>query len=102
MTDRLTAANAHFDVELADLAALLARVTEERDAALFALHGRMPGLAVFIERCLSRINDERRALAKALPAAISALRSYEHGNASPDLAKEIADHCAAVLAETQP
>ena len=41
------------------------------------------------------------ATAKALNAAIHALRSYQHGNASPDLAEEIADHCAAILEEAR-
>jgi hypothetical protein len=30
--------------------------------------------------------------------AISALRSYQYGNASPDLAEEVADVCASALA----
>ena len=30
---------------------------------------------------------------KAFSAAVDALRSYQYGNASPDLAREIADHC---------
>lgn len=33
----------------------------------------------------------------ALKAAHSALRSYEHGNTSPDLAAEIADHIDRLL-----
>lgn len=34
-----------------------------------------------------------------LRAARDALRSYEYGNASPDLAKELADRITAVLAK---
>ena len=37
-------------------------------------------------------------LVKLLGAAAMALRSYEHGNASPDLAREVADACDAALA----
>lgn len=33
----------------------------------------------------------------ALTAAYNALRSYQHGNGSPDLAQRIADHCVEVL-----
>jgi hypothetical protein len=37
------------------------------------------------------------ALAKVTTGAMHALRSYEHGNASTELAKEIADACEAAL-----
>ena len=35
---------------------------------------------------------------KAFSAAVDALRSYQHGNASPELARNIADHCMPFLA----
>jgi hypothetical protein len=37
------------------------------------------------------------ALERAVYAAMHALRSYEFGNASPDLAKSVADLCEAAL-----
>jgi len=40
-------------------------------------------------------------LLEALDAAINALRSYQYGNASPDLAERIADHCAKVKDEAE-
>ena len=36
---------------------------------------------------------------KALSAAYQALRSYQHGNSAPDLAKDVADHVAVLLGE---
>ena len=42
-----------------------------------------------------RIEELQRALA----SAINALRSYQYGNASPELAQEVADHCAALARE---
>lgn len=41
------------------------------------------------------------ALVKALEAASHALRSYQHGNASHELAQEIADHCDAILTKAR-
>jgi NTP pyrophosphatase (non-canonical NTP hydrolase) len=46
--------------------------------------------------CLIAIAPE---LLEACKAAGSALRSYQYGNDSPDLAKEIADHIYAVIAK---
>lgn len=40
-------------------------------------------------------------LLKATTAASSALRSYQYGNASTELAKEIADACDAAIAEAK-
>ena len=34
----------------------------------------------------------------ALQGAVHALRSYQYGNASPDLAASVADHCTALIA----
>ena len=42
--------------------------------------------------------DERTELLVALQGAVHALRSYQYGNASPDLAECIADRCAALIA----
>ncbi len=48
--------------------------------------------------------DERLAenarLRKMLTSAINALRSYQYGNSSPDLAEEIADACEVALEAT--
>jgi hypothetical protein len=38
-------------------------------------------------------------LRKASTAALHALRSYQYGNGSPDLAKSVADHLQAALEE---
>jgi hypothetical protein len=37
------------------------------------------------------VKRERTQMLKLLSAALSALRSYQYGNAAPDLAKEVAD-----------
>ncbi len=47
------------------------------------------------------IEHERDRLRHALTGALHALRSYQHGNASPDLAEEVADACEAALAPVE-
>ena len=42
-----------------------------------------------------------QALGNALAAAIAALRSYQYGNGSPDLAESIADACAKTMREAE-
>lgn len=49
-----------------------------------------------------RLEAAASAMRGALLAASQALRSYQHGNASPDLAKAIADACDAALALADP
>jgi hypothetical protein len=44
------------------------------------------------ERLVAFVNA-RAEIVQALTAAMHALRSYEFGNASPDLARDIADQC---------
>ena len=46
---------------------------------------------------LMRVKAERDTLLQAAEAAFHALRSYQYGNASPDLAEEIADRLDLVL-----
>lgn len=46
-----------------------------------------------------RRNDE--SLLLLLQAAAHALRSYQYGNASPDLAEEVAEHIEALLAKRE-
>lgn len=41
-------------------------------------------------------------LLKDAKAAVSALRSYQYGNASPDLAKEIADQTEKGISKVEP
>lgn len=40
-------------------------------------------------------------LGKALACAIAALRSYQYGNGSPDLAASTADACATTMREAE-
>jgi len=42
-----------------------------------------------------------QALGNALAAAIAALRSYQYGNGSPDLAESTADHCAKAMRDAE-
>jgi hypothetical protein len=43
----------------------------------------------------------RPLIVAALQGAILALRSYQHGNTAPDLAREMADACEAALAHPE-
>lgn len=51
-----------------------------------------------VERPEIRAGDK---IAKALLAASHALRSYQHGNSAPDLARQTADACDAALAQME-
>jgi hypothetical protein len=42
---------------------------------------------------LIRYVNAHELVVKALTAAAHALRSYEHGNAAPDLARAVAEYC---------
>lgn len=53
------------------------------------------GAAVLAERLVAIVNNHELVV-KTLIAAAHALRSYEFGNASPDLARSIADKCEAL------
>ncbi len=55
-----------------------------------------PGAAGFAAEIVVACQSHE-ALAGITRAAMQALRSYQHGNTSPDLAKEIADACDAAL-----
>lgn len=46
-------------------------------------------------------NTTAKELLGALKAAHDALRSYQHGNSSPDLAEEIADFAEATIAKAE-
>lgn len=68
---------------------------EGRDALLSALMARVGTRDPVV--AIARID----AMKTALYAASHALRSYEHGNAAGDLAREVADACdAAIAADT--
>lgn len=49
---------------------------------------------------LIRLVNNREQILKTLTAAAHALRSYEYGNASPDLARSIAEHCEQLFTQT--
>jgi len=51
----------------------------------------------WLEIELARSVDEIARMREALKAAGHALRSYQHGNSAPDLAKEIADRIGDLL-----
>lgn len=59
--------------------------------------------AAFILRQPGEIDDRPLLpeIQQTLTAAMHALRSYEHGNAAPDLAKSVADDCARVLTQLE-
>ena len=50
---------------------------------------------------IQRSTVAHQLLVATIQAAMHALRSYEHGNASPDLAASTADHCAIVLVQME-
>lgn len=70
------------------------------DEAVIVIGGReeetitieCPGAADLAERLVLLVNSHAQ-IVQTLTAAMHALRSYEIGNASPDLARSIADHC---------
>jgi len=53
------------------------------------------GARKLADRLVRYVNAQEQVV-KALTAAAHALRSYEFGNASPDLAHDIAAHCDTV------
>lgn len=53
--------------------------------------------AVAFAELLIQVVNGQEALFNALQAAMYALRSYEFGNASPELAQSIANTCEALL-----
>lgn len=48
---------------------------------------------------LIRLVNNQELIVTALLAAAHALRSYQHGNAAPDLARDLAAHCDLVRAQ---
>lgn len=58
-------------------------------------------LAVANAILIQRAATAHSLLVCTIETAAHALRSYQHGNSAPDLAKEIADHCDAVLAQME-
>jgi hypothetical protein len=50
-----------------------------------------------VEAVVGILKAENARLRTACTAAMNALRSYQYGNGSPDLAEEIAEHLAEVL-----
>lgn len=54
-------------------------------------------IASTIDDLASDVEQQRDELAEMLRATVHALRSYQSGNASPDLAKDVADRADAVL-----
>lgn len=54
-----------------------------------------------LRRCRGRADEAERTFAETLRAASDALKSYAYGNASPDLAKEIAAKCDALLSRVE-
>lgn len=51
-----------------------------------------PDAEALAARLVQLVNNHA-AVAEALTAAVHALRSYEYGNGSTELARSIADHC---------
>ncbi len=51
-----------------------------------------------IEKGIDRIIKDRNELLRTLRTVVHTLRSYEHGNSSPDLAIETAEHVEHVIA----
>jgi hypothetical protein len=56
---------------------------------------------VVMQREIERKNATIADLLKTCKAAESALRSYQYGNGSPDLAEEIADHIHTTIANAK-
>lgn len=51
-----------------------------------------PGADVLAARLIKLVNNQA-AVVEALTAAVHALRSYEYGNGSTELARSVADQC---------
>ncbi|MDR3510682.1 MAG: hypothetical protein P4L73_03550 [Caulobacteraceae bacterium] len=68
-----------------------------------SLQGKLPArvkrLQAQVDELLARPNDGE--LVRRLTAAVHALRSYQHGNASPELAKSIAGDGERLLASRE-
>lgn len=65
------------------------------------LEQSLEGLKVAAQAAMEKMDElrvERQALLDACKAASHALKSYQYGNASPDLAKEMAEYCDAAIA----
>lgn len=82
----------------------LAELDTPFDEALILIEGREEETirldctgAAAIAAHLVLIVNQHRATAEALRAAMHALRSYQCGNASTELAKSIADRCETAL-----
>jgi hypothetical protein len=82
----------------ADLRSGRAFVEGKSDAELRLL---MPGFYAGYRSALRGLRH-REVLLKATEAAFHALRSYQYGNASPELAEEVADACEAALKAEPP
>lgn len=76
-------------MRILDIAGVLERAGADRDAA----EGSQA-------HALAEVDAAVILLRRTLAAAVSALRSYEHGNAEPSLANEVADAAEAVLRRT--
>jgi hypothetical protein len=76
------------------------------DEAVIIINGReeetltieCEGAAELADKLVRLVNGHAQ-IVKALSAAALALRSYEYGNAAPDLAHDIADYCDRVASQ---
>lgn len=59
---------------------------------------KLEAVDALLDEIRTPIEHDRDRLRQALIGALHALRSYQHGNASTELAEEIADACEAALA----
>ncbi len=84
----------------------LATIDSPFDEAVIVIDGReeeticvdCPGARDLAARLVAAVNGHG-ALRNALSAAVHALRSYEFGNGSPELARATADHCQSLTGE---
>ncbi len=81
---------------------LLAETTGQRETMVQA-NAEAQRVTLLNEALTRQLQTERERgerMLKPVRAAVSALRSYQYGNASPDLAKEVADALEAALSPT--
>lgn len=85
----------------------LGEADSQFDEALIVIDGHeeetirveCPGAAALAARIVAIVNNHA-ALMNALQAATHALRAYEFGNGSSDLARSTADHCETIATRT--